>query len=185
MRDYLAIIRRNLLSPIVLAILLLAGALIYVNEYRDAWFISFVIIFNSLIGIVQELRAKHALKKLELIAAPHARLIKDGEAVEVSYDKLTVGQEIELLAGDEVPVDAKLTTVRDIEVQEGMLTGESLAVSKHPGDMVYAATTVMTGSARAIVMAVGDNTRAGVMSQSLKRLRRAGMISRACSVRLL
>ena len=169
MRDYLAIIRRNLLSPIVLAILLLAGALIYVNEYRDAWFISFVIIFNSLIGVVQELRAKHALKKLELIAAPHARLIEDGETVDVSYDKLTAGKEIELQAGDEVPVDAKLTTVRDIEVQEGMLTGESLAVSKHPGDMVYAATTVMTGSARAIVMAVGDNTRAGVMSRSLKR----------------
>ena len=54
MKDYLAIIRRNFASPIVLAILLLAMALVYVREYRDAWFISFVIMVNSLIGAVQD-----------------------------------------------------------------------------------------------------------------------------------
>ena len=64
--DYLKIVRRQLLSPIVIAIALLAGALLYVGENRDAWFISFVIIVNSLIGIVQEIRARRALKKLEL-----------------------------------------------------------------------------------------------------------------------
>ena len=67
MQDYLDIIKRNLLSPIVLAIFLLAGALIYVREYRDAWFISVVIVVNSLIGIVQEIRAKRVLHRLELI----------------------------------------------------------------------------------------------------------------------
>ena len=101
MQDYLDIIKRNLLSPIVLAIFLLAGALIYVREYRDAWFISVVIVVNSLIGIVQEIRAKRVLYRLELMSAPRARVLRDGQAVEVPYDSLVVGDEIILKAGDE------------------------------------------------------------------------------------
>ena len=85
MQDYLDIIKRNLLSPIVLAIFLLAGALIYVREYRDAWFISVVIVVNSLIGIVQEIRAKRVLYRLELMSAPRARVLRDGQAVKVPY----------------------------------------------------------------------------------------------------
>ena len=66
MRDYLDIIKRNLLSPIVVVIFLLAGALVYVREYRDAWFISVVIVVNSTIGIIQELRAKRVLRQFRL-----------------------------------------------------------------------------------------------------------------------
>ena len=76
MRDYLDIIRRNLMSPIVIAIFLLALALLYAGERRDAWFISVVIAVNTVIGIVQEVRAKHALKQLELMSAPRARLVQ-------------------------------------------------------------------------------------------------------------
>ena len=68
MRDYLDIVKRNLLSPIVVVIFLLAGALVYVREYRDAWFISVVIVVNSTIGIIQELRAKRVLRQLELMS---------------------------------------------------------------------------------------------------------------------
>ena len=124
MRDYFTIIRRQLFSPIVIAIGLLAGALLYVREYRDAWFISVVIILNSLIGIVQEIRAKRALKKLELLSASKARRVQNGEIQEIPYDELRVGDEIELLAGDEVPADARLGEVRDLEVDESMLTGD-------------------------------------------------------------
>ncbi len=169
MRDYLEIFKRNLFSPIVIAIALLAGALIYVHEYRDAWFISVVIVVNSLIGIVQELRAKRALKKLELMSAPKARKIEGDVVVEVAYDALVVGDVIELLTGDEVPADAKLTKVRGLEVDESMLTGESLAVEKARSDMVYAATVVTAGSARATVVGVGAETKAGAMGQALKR----------------
>ena len=88
MLDYLAIIKRNIFSPIVIAIALLAGALLYIREYRDAWFISVVIIINALIGIVQEIRAKRALRKLELMSAPKARLVRGNEVVEVDYQDL-------------------------------------------------------------------------------------------------
>lgn len=169
MRDYLAIIRRNIFSPIVIAIALLAGALLYVGEYRDAWFISVVIIVNSLIGVVQELRAKRALKKLELMSAPKARKVIDGEVIEVAYDELVPGDIVELLAGDELPADVELTRVRGLEVDESMLTGESLAVEKKSGDKSYASTIVTAGSAQAVVVSVGDETKAGAMSLALKR----------------
>ena len=169
MRDYLDIIKRNLLSPIVLAIFLLAGALIYVREYRDAWFISVVIVVNSLIGIVQEIRAKRVLHRLELMSAPRARVLRDGQAVEVPYDSLVVGDEIILRAGDELPADATVMVSKGLELNESMLTGESAAIEKAVGDTVLAATTVLAGEGAARVTAVGDQTKAGAISQVLKR----------------
>ena len=169
MQDYLDIIKRNLLSPIVLAIFLLAGALIYVREYRDAWFISVVIVVNSLIGIIQEIRAKRVLHRLELMSAPRARVLRDGQAVEVPYDSLVVGDEIILRAGDELPADATVMVSKGLELNESMLTGESAAIEKAVGDTVLAATTVLAGEGTARVAAVGDQTKAGAISQVLKR----------------
>lgn len=169
MRDYLAIIRRNLFSPIVIAIFLLAGALLSVQEYRDAWFISFVIVVNSLIGIIQEIRAKRVLRKLELMSAPRARVRRDGAEVELPYEQLVVGDEIVLRAGDEVPADAEVCSAKGLEMNESMLTGESAAVEKAAGDSVWAATVVLAGEGAARVTAVGGDTKAGAISQVLKR----------------
>ena len=169
MRDYLDIIRRNLMSPIVIAIFLLALALLYAGERRDAWFISAVIAVNTVIGIVQEVRAKYALKQLELMSAPRARLVRGDEAAEVMYDALQVGDEILLEAGDELPADGVVLSARGLEVNESMLTGESASIDKKKHDEVYAATTVIAGSARVRVTAVGDATKAGAISATLKQ----------------
>ena len=154
MRDYLDIIKRNLLSPIVVVIFLLAGALVYVREYRDAWFISVVIVVNSTIGIIQELRAKRVLRQLELMSAPKARLLRDGNVVEVGYDELKIGDEILIQAGDELPADAKVIESKGLELNESMLTGESASIEKKDGDVVLAATTVLAGEGAARVIAI-------------------------------
>lgn len=169
MRDYLDIIKRNLLSPIVVVIFLLAGALVYVREYRDAWFISVVIVVNSTIGIVQELRAKRVLRQLELMSAPKARLLRDGNVVEVGYDDLKIDDEILIQAGDELPADAKVIESKGLELNESMLTGESASIEKKNGDVVLAATTILAGEGMARVIAIGDDTKAGTISQVLKR----------------
>lgn len=169
MRDYLDIIRRNLMSPIVIAIFLLALALLYAGERRDAWFISVVIAVNTVIGIVQEVRAKYALKQLELMSAPRARLVRGDEVAEVMYDALQVGDEILLEAGDELPADGVVLSACGLEVNESMLTGESASIDKKKHDEVYAATTVIAGSARVRVTAVGDATKAGAISATLKQ----------------
>lgn len=171
MGDYLDIIKRNLLSPIVVVIFLLAGALICVREYRDAWFISVVIVVNSAIGIIQELRAKRVLRQLELMSAPKARLLKNGEITGVDYDELQIDDEIVIQAGDELPADAKVTESKGLELNESMLTGESASVEKKVGDTVLAATTVLAGEGMARVIAIGDDTKAGTISQALKRYR--------------
>ena len=169
MRDYLDIIKRNLLSPIVVVIFLLAGALVYVREYRDAWFISVVIVVNSTIGIVQELRAKRVLRQLELMSAPKARLLRGGNIVEVGYDDMKIDDEIIIQAGDELPADAKVIESKGLELNESMLTGESASIEKKNGDVVLAATTVLAGEGMARVIAIGDDTKAGAISQVLKR----------------
>src|SRR5680860_986963 len=104
MRDILVIIRRNFFSPIVIAMLILSIILLVLKETRDALFLSSVITLNTLLAIVQEVRAERALKKLELMSAPSAHRIRsDGSTEEVLFDKLVVGNLVKLKLGDEVP----------------------------------------------------------------------------------
>jgi cation-transporting P-type ATPase E len=170
MKDFLVILRRNFGSPIVIAILLLATVLLLLGEWRDAWFISFVIVFNTLFAIVQEIRAQLALKKLELMNAPHARRrTTDGEYEDVMYDQLTVGDVIELRSGDDVPADAVIVESFGLEVDESMLTGESASIEKDTKSKVWAASTVVAGGAVATVIATGSESKAGKMTATLKR----------------
>lgn len=170
MKDILIIIRRNFLSPIVIAILILASILLILNEPRDAWFISVVIVINTLLAVVQEIRAQRALKKLELMSAPHARRIKnDGSMEEVMFDALMVGDTIQLQLGDEVPADGEIITSAGLEADESILTGESGPIDKPQKSTVYAASAVIAGSATVRVTAVGPNTKVGTMTATLKR----------------
>ena len=166
----MVILRRNFVSPIVIAILLLGTTLLFLGETRDALFISFVIILNTLLAVVQEVRARLALKKLELMSAPHARrLTKNATYEEVLYDQLQQGDTIKLQAGDEIPADGEVLESFGLEVDESMLTGESASVEKPVGSIAYAASAVVAGSAVVRVDAVGINTKAGAMTATLKR----------------
>lgn len=149
---------------------MLASILLLLNERRDAWFISFVIIVNTLLAIVQEVRAQRALKKLELMSAPRARRIQaDGTIDEIMFDKLVVGDIIQLQLGDEVPADGKIVTSAGLEADESILTGESAPVEKSDQSIVYAASAIVAGSATLRVTAVGLDSKVGSMTATLKR----------------
>lgn len=170
MKDIFVIIRRNFASPIVIAILVLAIILLILNEKRDAWFISVVILINTFLAIVQEIRAQRALKKLELMSAPRARRIdNEGNIDEIMFDKLIVGDKIKIQIGDEIPADGNLLSSSGLEVDESILTGESASVDKTVGSVVYAASVITAGNATAMVSAVGQQTKAGSMTATLKR----------------
>ena len=170
MKDILIIIKRNFLSPIVIAILILATILLILNESRDALFLSVVIAVNTILAIVQEIRAERALKKLELMSAPYAhRLRSDGSIEDVMYDKLVVGDVVMLKLGDEVPADCEILSSEGLETDESILTGESASVEKPIKSIVYAASAVVAGEAKVKVIAVGSETKVGVMSLTLKR----------------
>lgn len=170
MKEFLPILRRNLLSPIVIAILTLSVILFVLNEPRDAWFLSFVIILNTLLAIVQEVRARLALRKLELMSAPYAkRILPNGKIEKVLFDKIIVGDEIILELGDEVPADGKIISSAGLEADESLMTGESAPVEKPIGAITYAASSIVAGSATMQVNAVGPATRVGAMTATLKR----------------
>ncbi len=170
MWDIIAIVRRNFMQPIVIAILILATALLVLGERRDAWFVSFVIILNTLFAIVQEVRARRALRKLELMSAPHARRInQDGTVSDVIYTDLQVGDRIDVRIGDEIPADGRIVSSRGLEVDESMLTGEAVSVAKDVRARVYASSSVVAGSAIVDVTEVGVATRVGGMTKTLQR----------------
>jgi cation-transporting ATPase E len=170
MKEILTIIRRNFMQPIVVAILVLAAALLILGERRDAWFVSFVIIVNTLFAIIQELRARRALRKLELMSAPRARRINDdGTVSDIRYTELLVDDRIDIRSGDEIPADGRIISSRGLEVNESMLTGESTSILKGADTLVYASSSVVAGSAIVVVTAIGSDTRVGDMTKTLKQ----------------
>jgi cation-transporting ATPase E len=170
MRDFLVIVRRNFVSPIVIAILTLAIILLLLNDPRDAYFISVVIILNTILAIVQEVRAELALKKLELMSAPIARReTAKGTIEEVPFDQLVVGDTVHIQIGDEVPADGRIQKTQGLEADESMLTGESAPVEKEKDSTIYAASAIVAGSAVMVVTAIGVDTKVGMMSATLKR----------------
>lgn len=172
MTDFLIIIRRNFLSPIVIAIFILALTLFLLNERRDALFLSSVITINTIIGVVQEIRARLALRKLELMNAPMAHLINnDGSLHDIMFDELLINNRVMLKLGDEVPADGIIEKSDGLELDESMLTGESAPIEKSKGTIAYAASSVVAGSAEMRVTAIGETTKVGIMSSTLKRYR--------------
>ncbi len=170
MKDFLVILRRNFLSPIVIAILVLALILLILNQPRDAWFVSVVIVLNTSLAIIQETRARSELRKLELMSAPVAHLLEsDGSITDTAFDQLKIDDIVQLNLGDEVPADGLIVTSAGLELDESILTGESAPVEKPKGSTAYAASAVVAGAATIQITAVGINTKIGSMTTTLKR----------------
>lgn len=169
MKDFWDIAKRHLLSPILVAIGILAVILAFLGEFRDVWFISSIALLNTFLGIVQEFRARSKLKKLELMNQPMARrLKKDGTEEEVLFNKLRVGDQVRLIIGDEIPADGSMIYSAGMEVDESILTGESRSIKKRKNEEVWASSAVVAGSGVMSVQALGEKTKTGKMSKKLK-----------------
>lgn len=143
------ITRFNAILGAMLAIVLVLG------DPRDGLF-GLVLIANSAIGIVQELRAKRTLDSLSVLHAPRLRVVRGGEVEEVPAVDLVRDDVIELRAGDQVPADGVVVASDALEVDESLLTGESDAIAKHEGDHVLSGSAVIAGTGRFQATAVGE-----------------------------
>lgn len=166
--EQIKIILRHLNTPIFFVIIGLSLVLLSLGEHQDALFVISAISINLTLGIIQEIRARHKLRQLELMSAPKAKRLVDGKIQEVNYKNLRPGDVILLELGDEVPADGEIVKNKGLECDESMLTGESVAVKKQLKDKIYASSAVVAGSAEVLVAAVGDTTRVGAMSAKLK-----------------
>jgi Ca2+-transporting ATPase len=143
------------------------------DEWIDAAAIAAIVILNATIGFVQEYRAARALEALRELTGPVAHVVRNGAEMHAPGTDVVPGDVLILDTGDRVPADARLLSVRDLEVDESTLTGESLPVAKTgdsspPGaalgdqiGMVFSGTTVARGRGRAVVVATGLRSEMG------------------------
>lgn len=163
------IVRANVVTRfnILLGALLLV-VLIVLREPRDALF-GIVLVTNSAIGIIQELRAKKTLDRLEVVAAPKVRVVRSGQIVEQPVDHVVVDDLIELRSGDQLVVDGEVIDSSGLEIDESLLTGESDPVHKESGDTCLSGSFVSAGSGRYRATRVGDQAYAARLAQAAKR----------------
>lgn len=155
----------------------ISAALSYLNgenDLTDPIIIIAIVIFNAVIGVVQESRAENAISALKKLTAPKALCIRDGKKVKISAEDIVVGDILVLSAGDMIAADARLISASSFFVNESSLTGESIPEEKNPSavlpkdahlpdriNSVYASCIVTGGKALAAVFATGMDTEVG------------------------
>ncbi len=142
--------------------------LFLVGRWQDALF-GFAAFANAIIGCTQEFRAKAALDRLALLNAPHARVLRDGTESEIVPGEVVLDDLLVLRAGDQIPADAEVVSARGLQIDESMLTGESDAVDKNPGDEALSGSVIVAGEGTAQVRRVGADSYANRFAGEAKR----------------
>jgi Ca2+-transporting ATPase len=174
---------KNLMVVILLAAVAIALLAWYLDGAHgfpgDAAVILLIVLANAGLGFFQEYGAEKAIEELQRAARARARVIRDGEVVELPQDQIVVGDIVVLSEGDKVPADCILLSSSGLRSNESMLTGESLPVDKEPGPVpaettvdartcsLHAGSTIVSGEARALVVATGSSTFLGMIATSL------------------
>mgnify|MGYP001094324382 CR=1 FL=1 len=172
-RSALSIIRANVFTLFNGIVFACFGILFALGRWQDALF-GFAAVTNAVIGSVQEFRAKSALDKLALLNAASARVRRDGVEAEIAQTEVVLGDILVLRAGDQVPADARIVGSRGLQIDESMLTGESDAVDKHPGDEALSGSIVVGGEGDARVIRVGADAYANAFADEAKRFSLVG-----------
>ena len=161
------IVRANvftLFNGIIFAAMVLV---LITGSWRDAVF-GFVIIINTGIGIVTELRAKRTLDRLSILVASEFLVRRDGKDVEVSHNEIVLDDLLWIRAGEQVPADGQIIQTWGLELDESMLTGESRTVRHKVGEQVYSGATAVSGMALVKVNAVGSHSYAATLTAQAK-----------------
>ena len=150
------IIQENVFTYFNLIFLVLAVLLCLVGSFRDLTFLP-VIVLNTLIGIVQETRAKKVLDNLTMLNAPHAMVIRDGKKSQINAENLVVDDIVIFEAGNQVCADAEVCA-GEVQVNESLLTGESDEITKRKGDQLMSGSFIVSGQCHARLDKVGADS---------------------------
>ena len=169
-RSYASILRANVFTVFNL-ILAIAGAMtLAFGEWQDALFLG-VLVGNTAIGTVQEVRAKRALDRLSALVVPHATVVRDGSARKVAVEELVLGDLVRLEPGDQVVADGVLEQDQSLRLDESILTGESALVGRRVGEEVRSGSFAVEGSAAYVVTAVGEASYAAQITGEARSFR--------------
>ena len=150
------------------------------NDYIDSIIIVAIVVFNAIMGLVQEAKAEKSLEALKDMSAPVAKVRRDGRIVTVKGTEVVPGDIVLLEAGNYVPADCRLINSYNLKIEESSLTGETVPVTKDAevllgertalGDtlnMAFANTIVVNGHGEAIVTDIGMNTKVGKIAKMM------------------
>ncbi|MDD3428777.1 MAG: cation-translocating P-type ATPase [Oscillospiraceae bacterium] len=154
------------LMIIILAVATLLSVLM--GEGREAITIIAIVLLNAFMGFIQEYRTEKTLSALKAMSAPNAQVIRGGVHQSVPAAHLVVGDAILIEAGDRVPADAQLINASNLQIDEAILTGESVPVAKSEGTTIMMGTTVAAGHGTAVVTATAMATEMGKIAGLLK-----------------
>lgn len=154
-RSYFSIFARNTFTFFNLIWLIIAIALCIVGSYTDLMFL-FVIIANTTIAIIQEIKAKITVERLSLTTKPKVKVIRDGKEVEIDSENLVLDDIIILSNGNEIPADCIIIEGK-VEVNESLLTGESTSIKKHKNDPLLSGSFIVSGKCYARIDRVGKD----------------------------
>ena len=172
---------RQFVSPLIYVLLAAMLVSLSVGRIADAIFIGLILLLNALIGALQEYHAQRSAQALHRLMVSRARVVRDGITSEIAAEELVPGDLVLLSSGDRVPADLRLLQSIGLEVDESVLTGESLPVFKDSAilcnadtpvaeriNQCFAGSLVATGRARGLVTATGLHTEMGKLSLSLE-----------------
>ncbi len=159
-RSYASIVRANVFTIFNLILAVFGGLTLAFGDWRDALFLGLLVV-NSGIGIVQEVRAKRSLDRLALLVAPHATVVRDGTPRSVPAAAVVEGDLVNAQAGDQIVADGRVVGATDLHLDESILSGESEAVERTSGEELRSGAFVAEGSGSYEVTAVGLGSYAG------------------------
>lgn len=170
-RGYLQILRENVFTFVNNVLFALGIALVLVGRPLDALVSVGVVALNTLVSVVQEVRAKRTLDRIALLTRPKATAVRNGSLVELSPEQLVLGDVLQLGTGDQVVLDGRVLEGA-VEMDESALTGESHAVARKAGDPVYSGTFAVAGRALYVATAVGEASLANRITAGARTFRR-------------
>jgi Ca2+-transporting ATPase len=177
----LVVLLHQFRSPLIYILLAAALVTLILEEFIDAGVIAAVLMLNAIIGFTQERRAEASVRALMRLMAPRARVIRDGREWEVESRELVPGDVVLLESGVRVPADLRLFHTTALRIDESLLTGESLPVTKTTGplepaerpvadrtNLAYMGAVVASGRGRGYVVATGLRTELGAIAESVR-----------------
>lgn len=178
--NYLIIFLRQFQSPLIY-ILFAASAIVFATgEATDSYIIIFVLLFNAIVGTIQEGRAQNTLTALKKFVETNANVLRDGDEMIIADVKVVPGDILIIQEGERIPADARVIFSSNLKIDEASLTGESVSVHKTPDvirksnlevqeqkNMVFQGTHVMSGNGKAIVVQTGQNTVIGNIAKEI------------------
>lgn len=178
-KTYWEIVRTDILTFFNNLLFIVAGFMIFANindgvsqtHWYTGLFFVLILLSNIIIGLYQDLKAKHLMNKLKVITTPKARVIRNGQILDIKPDEIVLDDILELHPGDQIPSDSILLK-GDIFVNESLLTGESRSVEKKEGDILYSGSYLNSGTCYARVDKVGKDNYIETLTERAKSFKR-------------